>query len=91
MICHDTYGPWSGHIDWGCTSKGRIVQGTHRPRATLSKGDVIQGPRLFVLGHFGQGHFITSQKDRRNEYSERCLQFHLILVKKVTKMSHYKA
>jgi hypothetical protein len=44
------------------SSKGRLVQWTHRPRDTLSKGHIVQGTehaRLFVRGHIVQGH--TSQ------------------------------
>ncbi len=50
------------------SSKGSIVQGTHRPRDTSSKGHSVQGrivqghivqrtehPRLFVRGHSGRG------------------------------------
>jgi hypothetical protein len=65
------------------------------PRATSSKGRIVQGtehPRLFCFGTHRSGTLSKAiKKYRRNEYLERGLQFLLLLVKKMTKMSHYKA
>ncbi len=41
------------------SSKGRFFQGTLCPRVALSKGNFVQGRRLYVRGHICRGHFTT--------------------------------
>jgi hypothetical protein len=83
------YGPWSGHIG-DALSKQSAIQGPHRLSRTHCPRDGTS--ETFCFGTHRSGTlYNVIKKDRRNEYLERGLQFHLLLVNKVTKMSHYKA